>query len=286
MLTVVKAAVMKTLADHTILYDADCPLCKVYTGAFVKYRLLDADGRHPFQQLPAGWEGLVDEERAQSEIALVDKKHQRVYYGLDALFLILAHRLPWLQPLFRWQPFRWLMQRCYFFISYNRKVIAAVHPGAGHTRDCRPAFSIKYRVAYLLLAWGITSLVLSRYAPLLSPAIPPGGFYRESLVCGGQVAFQGIILYFTAREQLMDYLGHMMTVSLIGALLLLPALLVGSLLTVPVPYFFTAWFLLTAGFMLVEHLRRMKVLGLGYLPSISWVVYRLLVLAVIFSGAL
>jgi predicted DCC family thiol-disulfide oxidoreductase YuxK len=25
---------MKTLKDHVILYDAECPMCKVYTHAF------------------------------------------------------------------------------------------------------------------------------------------------------------------------------------------------------------------------------------------------------------
>lgn len=45
--------------------------------------------------------------------------------------------------------------------------------------------------------------------------------------------------------------------------------------------FATAWFLVVAGLMLLEHIRRTRLLGLDWTLSISWALYRLLVLLLI-----
>lgn len=44
---------MRTLKDHVILYDEECPMCKLYTSAFVKSGMLEETGRTCYQQLPA-----------------------------------------------------------------------------------------------------------------------------------------------------------------------------------------------------------------------------------------
>jgi len=272
---------MGCLQEHTLLYDADCPMCRIYTGAFVKHGWLDKQGRQPFQQMPEDWNAVIDEQRAQSEIALINRTTRKVSYGLDALFLIIANKLPGLTPLFAARWFRWVMQRIYFFISYNRKVIAAVTPVQGMLRECVPAYSFKYRMAYLAFACLFTTVILNGYSTLMTGIVPAGTIYREFLVCGGQMIFQGIAIQFINKEKRMDYLGNMMTVSVIGALLLLPVFLLRGLFPMIPATGFVAYFLLVAGFMLIEHMRRVKLLGLGLLLSISWIVYRLIVLAIV-----
>jgi len=42
--------VMKTLKNHMILFDAECPMCRVYTHAFVKTGMLDHNGRSSYQE--------------------------------------------------------------------------------------------------------------------------------------------------------------------------------------------------------------------------------------------
>lgn len=106
--------------------------------------------------------------------------------------------------------------------------------------------------------------------------IPQGGPFREYLVCGGQILFQGIVLSIYAPAKRWDYLGNMMTISLAGALLLCP---IGAFRPAPLPA--AAGFMLVAGLMFFEHIRRAKLLGLGWLPTITWAVYRLLILALI-----
>jgi hypothetical protein len=154
-------------------------------------------------------------------------------------------------------------------------------PKASGMYDCTPTFKLKYRVAYIGVAWLITSLVLVKYSTLLTGFIPETNFTREFLMCGGQVVFQLLAVGFFAKGKIMDYLGNMMTVSLIGALLLLPALMAGSIFPDLPAEIFIAYFMGVVGFMLYEHARRMKILELGWWPSASWVLYRCLVLGVL-----
>jgi predicted DCC family thiol-disulfide oxidoreductase YuxK len=42
---------MKTLENHTLLYDEDCSLCKVYTTGFIKTGMLDQNGRQAYSTI-------------------------------------------------------------------------------------------------------------------------------------------------------------------------------------------------------------------------------------------
>lgn len=271
---------MKTLAGHVIIYDADCPLCKAYTGVFVRKGLLPSEGRLAFQRMDTHTESLLDLDRARSEIALVNTSTGEVQYGLQSLVTIMGHSFPFLAPVLRFRPLRWLLQRLYYLISYNRKVIAAVTPTGNARMTCNPPMNLPYRLVYLLLSWLFTSFILLHYSGLLEGLIPASSFGREFLICGGQMFFQGCVLLVLRREMLVEYLGHMMTVSLMGALILAPMLLLAPLLPAA-PWAYTAYFMGVVAFMLYEHMRRMHLLGLGLVPSMSWVLYRVLVLALL-----
>jgi predicted DCC family thiol-disulfide oxidoreductase YuxK len=272
---------MKTLTKHTMVYDADCPLCMAYTGAFIKAGMLDQEGRIPYQQVGGEFVPGMDSERSKNEIALVNRETGEVKYGLESLLTIIETRFKWIGVIGRTQPLKFLIQKFYNFISYNRKVIIPAPLVSKGIYDCTPTFKLKYRVAYIMIVWLLTSLTLVEYSNLLGGLIPATNFYREFLICGGQVVFQSIAITVVTRKKHWDYLGNMMTVSLMGAILLLPALLLGKIFTAISPMVFLAYFMLVVGVMLFEHARRMKVLNLGWWPSMSWVIYRLLVLAVI-----
>jgi hypothetical protein len=111
--------------------------------------------------------------------------------------------------------------------------------------------------------------------------LPEGTPYREYLVCGGQLFFQGTIISFIAKDKLWSYLGNMMTISFAGALLLLPGLLIAHWVSIA-PLFYVLYFMAVAGLMFLEHIRRTHLLQLGWALSISWACYRLLVLGLIY----
>lgn len=272
---------MKTLANHTMVYDADCPLCIAYTSAFIGTKMLDKEGRIPYQQVGGEFVPGMDAERAKNEIALVNRETGEVKYGLDSLLTVIETRFRWIGIIARIQPLKFFIQKLYNFISYNRKVIVPAPPKPAGMYDCTPTFKLKYRLAYIAITWLLTSLTLLEYSKLIGGLIPATNFFREFLICGGQVFFQAIAITLVTRTKHWDYLGNMMTVSLFGAILLLPALLIGNLITGIPAVIFMLYFMCVVGVMLYEHARRMKILELGWWPSASWVLYRLIVLLIV-----
>lgn len=267
---------MNTLHNHVIIYDKDCPLCNLYTGAFIKTNMLDKNGRQNFCDFNPAVYPNMDAARSRDEIALINTQSGTISYGIDSLFKILGHSFPICKIFFQAWFFRWSMSKLYSFISYNRKVIAPAKtfeaPGS-----CTPTFNLTYRWVYIVVSWIFTSIILTQYALRLNDVIPATNFFREWLICGGQIVFQSITVSLIRKDRLVHYLGNMMTVSNIGALLLIPALwfLVSN------PIFYLSWFVVVVSFMFYEHYRRSKILELSIWASVSWVVYRFMVLGII-----
>jgi predicted DCC family thiol-disulfide oxidoreductase YuxK len=271
---------MRTLEEHVIIYDDQCPLCHLYTGAFVKTGMLEADGRTAYTCMRPEMAALLDKERSVNEIPLVDLRTGTVVYGVDSIFKVVGHRFPALRPLFGLRPFRRLARMAYAFVSYNRKVVI---PGRVFEAEgaCTPTFHLPWRLAYLGVAWLVSAWVLTAYATRLLPLVPASSFGREFLICGGQIVFQAGLVGLLRRDRLMHYLGNMMTVSLAGSLLLLPALAPAAAGLALPPLFYLAWFTAVVGLMFLEHARRVKLLGIPAAATAGWVAYRLIVLAVI-----
>ncbi|MBD0255333.1 MAG: DUF393 domain-containing protein [Cytophagales bacterium] len=271
---------MRTLKEHVIIYDDQCPLCHLYTGAFVKTGMLEPGGRQAYTCLGPETAGLLDPERSRNEIPLVDLRTGTVVYGIDSIFKVVGHRFPALESLFRLRPFHWLARTAYAFVSYNRKVVI---PGRVFEAEgaCTPTFHLPWRLVYLGVAWLVSALVLTAYAARLVPLVPASSFGREFLVCGGQIVFQAGLAALLRRDRLVHYLGNMMTVSLAGSLLLLPVLALEAAGLVLPPLFYAAWFTGVVGLMFLEHVRRVKLLGIPAAATAGWVAYRLLLLVVI-----
>lgn len=272
---------METLEDHTILYDEDCPMCRLYTGTFVRTKMLDKDGRVAYQRMPENLQCLVDRQRAVNEIALVNRKTGKVEYGVRSLFLILQNRFPMLKSLFHSDLFFFLADKAYKFISYNRRVIVP----SGSYKQSRvfdePAMHRGYRFTYLFVAWLLTALILFGYSSRLAPLLPGSNVYREFLVCGGQILWQWVFVHLIDRRKSLDYLGNLMTISLAGAFLLLLVQGVAGVIGITHAYFYLAAFLGIVALMFAEHIRRTRLLRLGWVLIITWVAYRILVLLIL-----
>jgi predicted DCC family thiol-disulfide oxidoreductase YuxK len=269
---------MKTLAGYTILYDAECPMCNLYSQAFVATGMLDKTGRASYQQMPEAACPLVDRQRAINEIALVNTQTGEVNYGIRSLLKVIGHAFPVFGPLFNFSPFAGLMSKVYAFISYNRKVII---PAKADENGLQPTFNLFYRLLYLLFTSLSVGFILTHYAGHLTAFVPIGSPYREYMICSGQVLFQGIIVALYRPAKKWDYLGNMMTISFAGALLLLPMLIIAKFAAIPA-IIFILYFLAVAGLMFLEHIRRTKILDLGWLLTITWAAYRLGILLLIF----
>lgn len=271
---------MKTLANQTLLYDEDCPLCQAYTGAFVKTGMLDEKGRKPYAELNENELTFVDKEKAVNEIALIDRENKTVTYGVDSLLKVIGYSFPTIRKIGNIKPVKFLLEKLYSLVSYNRKVIV---PGKTNNSElqCTPSFNYRYRFIYMLFATMVTAVTLFYYSDLL-PIVPKGNFSREVILVVGQLAFQAILLIKHDNKTILNYLGNVITVSLIGSLLLLPVLLVNSFVPLP-EVIILVWFGATVLIMFTEHYRRVKTLQLpGYL-CFTWIVYRLLALPLILN---
>lgn len=268
---------MKTLQNYIVLFDAECPMCNLYTKAFVATGLLDKDGRAAYQGYNAEACPLLDRQRAVNEIALINQQTGEVTYGIRSLLKIFGTAMPLFKPVFEFAPLVWLLSKVYAFVSYNRRVII---PAAADDFAYQPSFKLHYRITYLLFTWAITAYILTAYVHLMSSLLPQGNTYREYMIAGTQILTQGLIVYLIAKNKAWAYLGNMMTISLAGSLLLLPGLLISQWFSIN-PIFYAAYFMAVAGMMFLEHIRRMHLLGLGWALSITWATYRAIVLVMI-----
>lgn len=270
---------MKTLHNHIILYDAECPMCNLYTNAFVRNGLLDS--REAYQQYAGATCPNLDWQRAVNEIALVNQTTAEVTYGIESLLKVCGNAVPFAAPLFRWKPFVWLADKAYAFISYNRRVIVPA-PVSESRFGYQPSFNMKYRIAWIVFAWLITSCILGSY-PWLLTGLPAKGLTMQELIVGaGHILFQASLIFIYKKNKTWDYLGNLMTISLAGSLLFLGSAMICI-------WFELGWyisgmcFLAVAALMIREHLRRCKLLEIGFLPTVTWVLYRMVVLVILLN---
>ncbi|PWW20336.1 DCC1-like thiol-disulfide oxidoreductase family protein [Chryseobacterium sp. AG844] len=265
---------MKTLKNHTLIYDNECPMCNLYSKGFTKCGMLDEDGREAFTEITLRNKILIDFDRAKNEIALVDHNKNEVVYGLDSLLLIIGNSFPLLAKIARTEPLYWFFQKLYSFVSYNRKQI--IPSSKDYTeQSCVPDFNLKYRMAYIGFVVIFSAYILSIFSGKLNLNLERN-FVREFAVCFGQILWQTIFLKAYLKDKIWDYLGNMMTVSLIGTLLLIPALMTSF-----TPVFYMIYFGIVVLIMFLEHIRRCRILRLNYLPTISWILFRITALTII-----
>jgi hypothetical protein len=272
---------MKTLENQTLLYDEDCPLCSVYTTGFIKSGMLDENGRKSYCQLSPEEQNFVDLKRAANEIALVDNKTKTVIYGIDSLLKVIGFSFPWMEKIGNLKPIKLFLKKSYSFISYNRKVIIPSKIKKEKKLQCIPDFNFKYRILYVLFASTITTFVLSIFSDSIS-ILPKSTVLRELILSLGQIVFQSLFLIKFDKKIILNYIGNLMTVSLMGSLLLIPILILNSVLNVP-EVITVGWFGLTALLMFLEHSRRITLLELPFILSITWVIYRLIALTIILN---
>lgn len=272
---------MATLKNYTLLYDDDCPLCKTYTSGFIKAKMLDKNGKQAFSSISKIDYDYVDLEKATNQIALVNHDEKTVTYGIDSLLKVIGYSFPIIDKIGQFSPIKWFLKKLYSFISYNRKVIIPVMKKDSECRSCEPEFNIKYRIVYILFATLIASLVLFQYSDIL-PFLPNSTIGRESVLAIGQIGFQSLFLLGLNRKKSLNYIGNLMTVSLMGSLLLLPILTINYFITLPSIVLF-GWFGLTVSIMFAEHYRRVNLLNLPSYLSYTWVMYRIIALILILN---
>lgn len=276
---------MKPLKKNVLIYDGDCPMCRMYSHAFVKTNMLDEDGIQSYNEMSSEVKLEIDVNRARNEIALVNTVDHSVQYGIDSWFSIFSNSFPLFGYLARFKPFYVFMKGFYLFISYNRRVIA---PGKEFHREdsCDPDYNITWRIVYLAVISVLVAISLNTYLKAVPIyANQHIGIFTEWLIVLGQMAFQGSFLFFIRKERMLHYFGHLMTISMIGSLFLIPAIILQKPLMTISPWLYLSWFGIPVAIMLSQHVKRTKMLELPFLLTCTWLLYRMLLLIAFLSYA-
>jgi len=220
------------LKNKIIIYDDSCPMCKIYTGAFVNWGIIKKNNRMPFSKALDACVASIDLQKARHHIPLVDANTGEVLYGIQSLCYILAMRFPALKGLLLNKYFQLFWKPLYNLISYNRRVIAGSSaPQTGF--DCAPDFKLSQRLNYIgiaTLATSIFSYFIASHLAALTELPVLGMFIGLSL--GWVLSL--ITMLEQKFEKIVEFVGHIATVSLIGSSLMLLSLLFTSPTTITI----------------------------------------------------
>jgi predicted DCC family thiol-disulfide oxidoreductase YuxK len=245
-----------------LVYDDNCPLCQWYTGLFVKYKLLEPQGRVRFSTIEPQMLTLLDADRSRNEIPLLDTHSGKVLYGIDALLDILGQKMPWVPAIGNLPPVKWFLLKLYKLISYNRKVIVATRCGKG-SFDCAPEFNTFYRILFMLLFLVFNTLML---IPVQNYVLAAVSFYDLSALQLqyahlGLVGINCTLALLLRRHLSIEYLGQVNMLALTCVLLLVPLMLINMLFNAG-EWFNLVYLSGVLVFVFKEYFRRMRYAGI------------------------
>ncbi len=276
---------MKQENQLYLLYDEACPLCNWYTKKFVACGFISQESRLPYSKAVEENELQFNHNLAKNKIALVNASNNDVLYGIDSLLYVLGIKMPLISKIGHWKPIHFLLEQLYSFVSFNRKAIAPVHVCETNC-SCEPSVSYFWRVLYILFATVIIHFSVGFYFfhflkdHLVQNPVP------DFVLFGSQFVFQYFSFRLLKQRDFYTYAGHLTTVSLIGALLLLG---IGLVLTLLQNFGITIELLAPLGFgvvltvMLLIHYSRIKKLGFSGYLTLSWIIFRISIYALVFK---
>jgi hypothetical protein len=134
------------------------------------------------------------------------------------------------------------------------------------------------RAVYLTPCICISAFALGSFVELVAPYVAVRyDYWSEVVLVTAQVGFQWLFMIRSSWEERVRYMFIALTVSMVGALMLLPLLLYNNLAPVSVGSA-TAYFFMVVGIIFVVHHRLIVRNSLPKILSYTWVLYRLLLL--------
>jgi predicted DCC family thiol-disulfide oxidoreductase YuxK len=256
------------MKNKILIYDDNCPLCTWYSGLFVKFGLLTADGRKPFSTIETSLLTRIDFEKAKNEIPLLDINSGHVWYGMDALLELLGQKFTLLKQAGNIKPLKWMLKKLYKLVSYNRKLIVAKTCGAGSI-DCAPDMNYFYRILFMVISLIFNTLMLF---PLNTIVLDKLSYFNHTAY-DLQIAHCGLVLINCLltlsfqKDKAFEYIGQVNMLALIAILLLIPLMFICQF---PISeWLVTSYLILTSVIILKEYLRRMEYAGV--LKNNKWI---------------
>ncbi|WP_461135755.1 thiol-disulfide oxidoreductase DCC family protein [Spirosoma lituiforme] len=189
-----------------IIYDASCPMCRLYTKGMVAADPSGCLMRLSSSQLTPENISRIDQQRARHEIPLVDLDGGETLYGVDTWIYAFGKQNKRIERVLSLSWIKVCLQTLYAFISYNRRIIITSAPGRWNLLDLQPDFRLAYRFAFILAIFGLVG-------GLATIVHFPGWLSVTLLLVIGQLFVT--CLYVATRhdvdfrQTMMDYTGHL-----------------------------------------------------------------------------
>ncbi len=252
-----------------LIYDDYCPLCKWYSGLFVKYNLLKENNRKAFSKVDDALLSIIDSDKSRNEIPLVNTETGKVLYGIDALLELLGNRYAWIKYIGNIKPVKWFLRKLYKLISYNRKVIVATKCSDG-AFDCTPDYNFRYRTFFLLLGLFLNTFLLTAIHNVVLKQLP---FYSVSLLQlqaahFALVAMNICLAFLFPKEKAFEFLGQVNMLAITVIISFTPLLIASLFFTLPA-FLITICLFGIALITFKEYIRRMHYAGILQHPWIA-----------------
>ncbi len=133
-------------------------------------------------------------------------------------------------------------------------------------------------VTYLVFCAGLSAFALGSFAKIIQGYLAVRYDYRtELLMVVGQVGFQWLFMWHSTWAARRTYAILALSVSMIGSVLLLPLIAIHRTSGLS-PLLATCWFFVVVGLIFILHHRLVVRSKLPTRLSVTWVLYRLLLL--------
>ncbi|MBO0951013.1 hypothetical protein [Fibrella forsythiae] len=249
--------------NKVLIYDTDCPLCRVYTKGLVVAGALPPEARQSNDSATVSQLiGQLDPVRSKHEIPLLDLETGETQYGVDAVLTLLGTVWPRFSQFVRRTVLVDVARKLYAFISYNRRIIVPATTERWHIMDLTPDFSVAYRISFLVLLYG--SLLVSHLSVIGHVNL------LALLALVGQTGWSGAyIVRHSAQTRLansLDYAGHL------GMSLLLGGIFKATGAAIDVP----ALTVIGNAVMIWQHIIRLRVMKLPDYLNLPFIAFVLL----------
>lgn len=268
-----------------LLYDENCPFCAWYTKKFITCGFISENTRLPYSEGIADHRLSVDPELAKNKIALVNTSTNETFYGIDSLLQIFSHKLPVIKTIGKFPPVHFLLENLYSFISYNRKVIAPV-TSCSVTGKCNPALSNFWRIFYIALVGVIVHFTVGYYFEHFLSKYLLENHVQDIFLYTAQFAIQFAMFKLLKQHNFYDYAGHLATISLLGAgILLLSSILLNFIQSFNISTELLAplCFGIVLTSMFIVHSKRINQLGYSNFLTLNWLFFRISIYILVFK---
>ena len=257
---------MKSLDTKLIIYDSNCKVCSSLRDLVLKFTTIPENKIKPLKDLPKEFVGHVDTNRFRNVMALIDTRGGETLYGAEGIAYIFSSQYKVLDFLLSIRPIFLLFNFLYKTQAYNRYVIAT--PRSNFKCDCLPDRVVKYRVSYIVITMLISVLLYGLIGVSVKNFLPEVTSFTILFSTVISTVFVGLV---ASGGKILDYIGHVSSVLIVGGLLMLPWLLCAAFGFYQ-PIIFWTNVGVSCIYVIYLHFLRMKYLEIRQSATIIWAI--------------